>query len=112
MFYSEQLRRYREIVVPQIVMDGLEVPQALARARIQRQQRIAKQVVPFAVASVEIVARGPQREICDAPFLVGRQLAPVVHAAGGLPAFWRSSVVTKFSRARNHVEWPNQFAGE
>src|SRR5260370_24541745 len=107
MFYSEQLRRYREIVVPQIVMDGLEVPQALARARIQRQQRIAKQVVPFAVASVEIVARGPQREICDAPFLVDRQLAPVVHAAAGLSGFGTPTLLTQFSRALTPVDAPN-----
>src|SRR5260370_36845180 len=100
MFYSEQLRRYREIVVPQIVMDGLEVPQALARARIQRQQRIAKQVVPFAVASVEIVARGPQREICDTPFLVNRLLATVVKAAGRLPRIGKPIVVTRISRPR------------
>ena len=72
MFYSEQFRRYREIVVPQIVMDHLEVPQALAGARIQRQQRIGKQVVAFTVAAVEIVARCPQRKICDAAFLIDR----------------------------------------
>src|SRR5215472_2633628 len=101
MSYSEQLRRYRKIVVPQIVVDRLEVPQARACARIERQQRICKQVVAFTVASVEIVAGGPKREICDAPLRIDCHLAPIVHAAGSLPGFWRPSIVAKFSGARN-----------
>src|SRR5207253_7477305 len=80
---GEQLRRLREVVIPQIVMDGLEVPQPLARPRIEGDDAVAEQVVADAVAAVEVEPRGAKRDVRDAARVVDRQLAPVVDAAAG-----------------------------
>ena len=52
---GQQLGRGREVVVPEIVVDGLEVPEPLARSRVEREQAVAEQVVAGAIAAVEIV---------------------------------------------------------
>src|SRR4030095_6334431 len=75
---SEKLRRSRKIVVPEIVMNDLIVPESFARPRIERNQTVAEQVRAVAIASVEIVSGRSERDIRDAPPLVARQLAPVV----------------------------------
>ena len=106
----EQLRRGHEVVVPQIVMHELLVPQALAGARIEGQQAVAEQVGADAVAAVEIERRRSGREVDDAARHVDRDLAPGVGAADVLPGVLRPGVVAELARTRNGVERPHQRA--
>ena len=46
-----------QIVIPQIVMDRLEMPQPFSRAGIQRHDAVAEKILPDAVGPVEIVRR-------------------------------------------------------
>ena len=76
VFHRQQLRPGDEIVVPQIVMQQLVVPQPLAGAKIEREQRVAEQVVAFPIAAPQIERRRAEREIPDAALLVDRQTRP------------------------------------
>src|SRR4030095_4049305 len=79
----KQLRRGRQVVVPQVVMHGLEVPLPQAGLRVEREDTVRIEIRAVTVAAVEVVARGSGRDIDDASRFVYRQLAPVVHAASG-----------------------------
>ena len=57
-----QLRRRVVVEVPQIVVRRLEVPQAFAGSRIERDQAIGEQVHPDAVGAVVVVGRRAGRE--------------------------------------------------
>ncbi len=77
----QELGSDRQIVVPDIVVDDLIVPEALAGPRIERDQAVREQILTGPVAAVEVEPSGPERHVRDAARLVDRQLAPVVDAA-------------------------------
>jgi hypothetical protein len=54
MINGQQFRRLRDIQIPQVVVNGLEMPDALASARVESQQAVAEQVVSMAIAAVEV----------------------------------------------------------
>src|SRR5262249_34835956 len=78
---GQELGCPRGIVGPQIMMDGLEVPEALSGAGIERHQAVAEQVVAMPIATVEVEPRGAKRHVDDAASLIDRQFAPVVDTA-------------------------------
>ena len=68
---GEELGRGGEVVVPEVVVHGLEVPLALAGARVEGDERVAEQVVADAIGAVEIVGGGAERHE-DEPVLARR----------------------------------------
>ena len=54
---GRELRGGDVVVVPQIVVHHLEVPQPLPRARVQCQQRRAEQIGAMTIGAVEVVGR-------------------------------------------------------
>ena len=52
---GEELGRGREVVVPEVVVHHLEMPEPLAGAGIEREQAIAEEIGAFAVGAVKIV---------------------------------------------------------
>ncbi len=52
--HGDQVRRRRQVPVPQIVLDDLVVPDALAGARVECQHRIGEQVVAVTIDAVPI----------------------------------------------------------
>ena len=111
MAHREQLRRGRQVIVPQVVVYSLEVPEPLAGACVECEQRIAEQVRAVAVSAVEIVSRRAEREVRDAPFLIQRDLAPGVHPADVFPRVRRPGVVPELAGVRNGMKLPNQLTG-
>ena len=89
----DQDRRGRQVVVEQIVMHGLEVPDALAGLRIQRDDRAAVQVVAEAMAAVHVVRDARRRHVDETELLVGAERRPDVAGAAVAPRFvlpkWR-----------------------
>src|SRR5687768_7192875 len=81
VLHRQQLRRGRIVVVPQIMMDDLEMPQPLARSCVEGEQAVAEQVVASPIAAVKIVCRRAGWHKHDAIFFVERQVAPRVRAA-------------------------------
>ena len=57
LFDVDQNRRGRQVRIPQIVMNGLEMPFVLSGFRIDGDHRIAKQVVAFSVSAIIVCRR-------------------------------------------------------
>ncbi len=110
VLHREQLRRGGQIVIPQVMMHRLKMPQPFSGARVQRQQAISEQPRASAIRPVIIVGWRTQREIHDAAFLVDRNFAPRVHAADVLVRVLGPRVIPEFAGQRNGVEQPRQLA--
>src|SRR5262249_5662701 len=106
----QQLWRIGGIVIPEIVMHELEVPEALAGAQVEREQRIAEESLAFAIGAVEIIGRRAEREVADAALFVDRDFTPRVHAADVRPRIPGPSVVAELPGMRDGVKLPYQFA--
>src|SRR5205814_9329737 len=107
-----QLRRGSVVVVPQIVMDHLEMPQPFPGSCVEGKQRRAKEIRAVAIGTVEIVGGRTEREVRDRPLLVDGELAPRVHAADVLPRILRPRLVSEFTGMWNRVELPHKLTGD
>ena len=103
--------RRRHVVVPERVMDELEVPLPLAGPQIDGNEAFGKQVVAGTVAAVEVGRRRLNRQIHEAEFLVGGDLGPHARVAVHGPRVVFPRVVAEFTGPRNRVERPEQLAG-
>ena len=107
----DELRRGRKVVVPQPVMDGLEVPHPLAGVGVEADDALREQVVAEPVAAVEVVRRRRDRQVDVAKFLVDRHHVPDVRVAAVLPGVVLPCVDAVLALLRNRVEDPLHLAG-
>ncbi len=106
----DQDRRRGEVVVPEIVVDGLEVPAQLARARRRAATtRVGVEVRAGAVAAVEVGARRADGQEHEAAREIGGDRGPDVGGAGARGAAL-PGLVSRLARARDGVEGPAQRA--
>ena len=108
-------RGCRQVVVPEAVVNRLEVPEKRSRARVHREQRLGVEVVAEPVPSVVVVARSADAEVEHASLLVDDHGRPRIgvscHFFGavlpclvpGLPLL-RDQVEVPDSLPRAHVE--------
>jgi hypothetical protein len=68
--HRHELRGRSVVEVPQIVMDRLEVPQPLPRARVECQQAVGEEILAVAIRAIEIVRSRPGRDVDDAARVV------------------------------------------
>src|SRR6266568_1748 len=108
---SNQVRTERQIMVPEIVPERLEMPNPLAGECIQAQRAIRKEVIAFAVAPIEVGRGRAGAQENQAAFLVHARAAPVVGRSGAFPRVAFPGLMTEFVRARNGVESPQLLAG-
>ena len=99
---GEELGRGGGVVVPEIVMDELVMPEALAGAEVEREDAVAEEIGAFAVAAVHVVSGRAEREIADAALLIDRDFAPGIDAADVRPGVLAA---TCRSRARRGAGW-------
>jgi hypothetical protein len=103
----DQARCGRKIVVPQFVMDILEVPLEFAGERIDGNGRIGEQVVARPISSVIVHARAADGHVDDATLLIDSQCErPNVNACAILPAVVAPRVVAEFAGTR--MVWKSQ----
>ena len=109
--HVEQHDGIRRVVIPEVVMNLLEVPAVLAGASLDRNDRRREQVVAGAHGAVEIGARIAGREI-DQPELGvdGRRLPHRRAAVHPHLVVLRPGVVAELAGARDRVERPEQLA--
>ena len=107
-----KLRRRDVVVVPEVVMHRLEMPEPLAGARVERDQAIAEEIRARPVCAVEIVGRRTGRHVDDPALLVDGELAPAVRAADVLVRVLRPCVVAVLARSRDGMELPDEVAGQ
>src|SRR5450631_1104155 len=87
------------------------MPDALAGRGVERYQRIGKEIVADAIATVKIKDRGTGGHIDNAALLVDRHTSPVIRGAGIFPRVFRPGVIAELSRPRDGVEGPAQGSG-
>ncbi len=98
------------VVIPDIVVHELEMPDIPAGVRIDRDHRRREQVVAGTVDADAIVVRSPKRHVENAARRVKRHVAPYVDAGPVLGALPAPCVVPEFARTRHGVERPHQLA--
>src|SRR5262249_33342884 len=108
---GQELRRGRVVVVEDVVVDHLEVPDAPAGPGIQRNQAVAEEIRARSIGAVEVVFRTARRDVDDAAGGVDRELGPGVGAADRLPRVLRPRVVSELAFARDRVERPDEATG-
>ena len=86
------------------------MPQPLAGIRIKRQQRIGIQIVPQAVAAIEVKHRRPGRDIHNAALLIQRHPRPIVRGSCRLPRLRRPGLIPRFAGMRNRMKAPAQLS--
>ena len=97
MAHCYELRGGGGIVIPQVVMDHLEMPEAFSRACIESQQRITEQVRTGAIRAVKVIFRAGGRYIDNAALLIDRHIAPDIDSRTLLPAVATPGVVACLS---------------
>ena len=106
-----QVRRRGKIAIPDVVVDRLKMPHALAGVGLQREQRVGEQVVALAIRAVEIECRRTGGDEDQAALFVEAHAGPVVGRADVLPGVLGPGVVAEFAGMRNGVERPADLAG-
>ena len=106
--YGEKRRRSGEVAIPDVVMDALEMPEALAGVGVEGEQRVGEEVVAEAIATVEIKDSRASGRVENAAFGIESHAGPVVCGSGGLPRTIGPGFVAKFAGMRNRVEGPAQ----
>src|SRR5205823_14269158 len=104
--------RWGQIVIPQIVMNELEVPLVLSGVRIDRNDRVTEEIGAGPIAAV-VVSRGrAEGHIEDAACFIGGHVpAPNIRAGPVLPAIVEPGLVTGFAGLRYRLKLPQSRAG-
>ena len=109
--HRNQRGRRGAVFVPISCRRGLEVPDALAGARVeQRERQLAKRSSPTR-SGVEVGRGRTGRHVNDAPLCIDCHPRPIVRRAAVCPGVRGPGVIAEFARVRNGVERPAQFAG-
>ena len=94
-----------EVVIPQSMVDRLEVPDPLAGLDIDRDDRLREEVVPEPIGPVEVVGGGPGRQVHVPQLVVSRQKTPDVRVPRVPPRLVQPGVGPELVRAvRNGVK--------
>ena len=106
-----QVRCCRQVVVAHAVMHHLEVPLALARARVEGHQRLGEEVRPDPASSPIVAARRARRHVKEASLGIERHQPPHVGVAGVAPSLILPSVRPEVvARLRDGEEHPAPLA--
>ena len=98
------------VVVPQIVMDLLEVPLVGAGLQVERDDRHGEQIVAAALCAVVVRTGVASRDVNHPEVGIDRRMRPNRRAAV-LPGIAFPRVVAKLARTRNRPELPDFLAG-
>ena len=105
-------RRGRQVVVPQAVMDDLEVPDALAGPGVEARAMLsAEQVVAGPRAAVVVAGGVLGRQVDVAELLVAADQRPGAAVARVGPRVVQPRLVAELALARHDVEGPQVLAG-
>ena len=108
----DQDRHVRQVVVPDRVMDRLEVPDPLAALDVYGDGAGAEQVVPRPEPAVVVDGRRIGGDVDDAALHIGRQRRPRGDVAGPVPGVVLPGVEAEFALGlRDDVELPLVLAG-
>src|SRR5262249_50171661 len=109
--HVDQSGRAGKVVIPDVVMRRLEMPDAFASGRIQRQDAVAEQIRSLAIAAVVIEGRRSGRSEDPAALQVDAHAAPIVRRARGLGGFPVPGLVPELAGFGYGVKDPAPLAG-
>src|SRR5262249_1526568 len=101
----------RQIVVPQVMMQGLKVPEPLARPGVERNRAVREEIRAAAVAAVEVEGRRSESGEDHPAIDVDAESAPGVRPAPVLPGIAVPRLVSELSRTGYGPEPPDLLAG-
>src|SRR4029453_3059949 len=81
-----------------------------AGARIERDERVAEQIVARTIAAIAVVRRRAKREVRNRASFVDGDLSPRVDAASPLVGAFGPCVLAEFAWIWNRVEGPDQLS--
>src|SRR3954470_9494578 len=111
MAQGHKQRRRWEVQVPHIMADGLKMPFALPRHRVQAYQGISKQIVAMPVCSIKVEGSRAGWHKNQPAFHIYRRAGPVIGRSRSLPRTWRPGVIPELPRMRNRMKAPAKFSG-
>ena len=98
------------VIVPDAMMNHLEVPDSLPCACVQGNQALGEEIVPGSVTTEKIISRCFHRQIDEPEFQIGTQLRPCTTITCISPGLFLPGFHTKLTLLGNAVEGPFQFA--
>ena len=110
----EQVGRHRRVVVPDVVMDHLEVPTLLAGLHVERHDAVAVEVVTVPMPAVLVAERHADRDIDETQRGIRGIRRPRVVLADTRRADFGSvlpGIRPFLTLLRDQVEFPQLFAG-
>src|ERR1022692_4476889 len=108
---SNQDRRRRIIKVEKIVMDGLVMPDPLARSRVQGQYAICIQISAYTKTSIVIFgSRAGSRE-CPPSLFINRNSTPRICAPVCFPFYPLPRLVARLPLERDRMKYPFKLTG-
>src|SRR5262249_43382026 len=103
----EESGRRRWIMIPEIVMNRLEVPAVPAGQRVDGEDGVAVQVRAFAIAAVKVVDRRREWHVEQTcPFIEREKERPRIDTKSILPAITLPGLVPRRTRLRDRAELP------
>ena len=100
-----------EVAVPDVVVHGLKVPDALAGVGVESDEGIGEDVVAGAVCAVEVRGGRADGDEDDAAFGIEGDAGPGVRGAGVLPCIFGPGVVAELAGMGDGVELPADLSG-
>ena len=104
-------RRSRIVVIEEIVMDRLVVPHAPAGHRVDAHDRVAEQIIAFAMAAVHVVRDAGRWQVHVTKLFVGTHQRPDIAGAGVPPRLVFPALAAVLTVARDDMKRPPQLAG-
>src|SRR6476620_5939210 len=92
------------------MMHVLEMPEAFARPRIEREQTVGEEIGAVSVGAVEIERARAGRKIRDAALGIDGDFTPGVGSPDVAPRVLWPGVVAKLAGMRNSVKLPHEFS--
>ena len=105
-FEINENRDVREVVVPLVVVDRLEVPHALARLNVEGDHARAEEVGPGTEPAEIVDRRRIGGEVDEPEVFVRGHRRPRRDVPRPLPGVVQPCLVTDLARSRNHMELP------
>ena len=107
----DQDRGTGQIVVPQVMMHDLIVPDAFAGLGIETEDAVSKEILADPIAAPVIIGGRSGAEEDPPPPGVQRDATPGIGASHALPCIGRPGVVAELLRMGNGMKDPASFAG-
>ena len=108
--HSYQIRRRRHVIIPQIVVNHLVVPKQLAGCRVQRHQRVSKQILTFPVRAVKIVGRRPEGQEYHSALDIHTHDGPHISTGSIFPPLSFPRVVADLAWLGDGVKAPHELS--